>query len=345
MRRTILPTLAILVAGTCAHGDHGSGSQQPAVADDANWITKHMAGNDGVWQGEEILRTYGLFDKSNKDVPQEKRDSILKELLGLLDQNSDGEVSREELAAFLGRSTLPDMGTGPGHHGDEEFEYEIHHWEKYHNDETQLEDLTHPEDIEHFKLHDKMEEEEERLEELRKRNVIEENIPAIGQESSVYMQDLEITKVRPQALYSASCLLVILDKHHNLLIPNEVTGRPRELLAANHPNLPPVAQGAPPQTFDAPRIDLPAQHPHTQLRVRKDKVADPRVKRYDFKRAPQYVLFRDIAGYPTCSVLANVKRNPGIDGKDSFSCFMLLSKTATHAASEKAPGDRSTIGS
>jgi len=44
MRRTILPTLAILVAGTCAHGDHGSGSQQPAVADDANWITKHMAG-------------------------------------------------------------------------------------------------------------------------------------------------------------------------------------------------------------------------------------------------------------------------------------------------------------
>jgi len=98
--------------------------------DAASFFSLHDFNSDGVWQGEEILRTYGLFDKSNKDVPQEKRESILKELLGLLDQNSDGEVSREELAAFLGRSTLPDMGTGPGHHGDEEFEYEIHHWEK-----------------------------------------------------------------------------------------------------------------------------------------------------------------------------------------------------------------------
>ena len=34
------------VLGANAHGDHGSGSQKPMVPDDANWMTKHMAGED-----------------------------------------------------------------------------------------------------------------------------------------------------------------------------------------------------------------------------------------------------------------------------------------------------------
>ena len=38
---------------------------------------------------------------------------------------------------------------GPGHHGDDEYEYEIHHFEKFHNEDTTEEELTHPEDIEH----------------------------------------------------------------------------------------------------------------------------------------------------------------------------------------------------
>lgn len=38
---------------------------------------------------------------------------------------------------------------GPGHHGDAEYEYEIHHFEKYHNEDSPDSELNHPEDIEH----------------------------------------------------------------------------------------------------------------------------------------------------------------------------------------------------
>lgn len=181
-----------------AHGDHGSHDQRPMVDENADWITKHMAeehhaenfdaasffalhdfDSDGQWEAEEILRTYGLMDESNKDVPQARRDEIAAEALRLLDTNNDNSVSREEWHAFIASGkTLPDMGTGPGHHGDDEYEYEIHHWEKYHDENTKLEDLTHPEDIEHFKKHEEMEEEQERIEELAKRSIVEENIPS-----------------------------------------------------------------------------------------------------------------------------------------------------------------------
>lgn len=40
--RSFLP-VAALVAVACAHGDH-SGSHEPAVPADADWMTKHMAG-------------------------------------------------------------------------------------------------------------------------------------------------------------------------------------------------------------------------------------------------------------------------------------------------------------
>lgn len=29
---------------------------------------------------------------------------------------------------------MRDFGLGPGHHGDDEYEYEIHHFEKYHDE-------------------------------------------------------------------------------------------------------------------------------------------------------------------------------------------------------------------
>ena len=79
-----------------------------------------------------MLATYGLFDESNKGVSEKRRAEIIDELTALLDQDGDGTVKREEFADVLvGGKTLPDMGTGPGHHGDDEYEYEIHHWEKY----------------------------------------------------------------------------------------------------------------------------------------------------------------------------------------------------------------------
>ncbi|RYP70549.1 hypothetical protein DL771_005368 [Monosporascus sp. 5C6A] len=192
---------AILVAASLfcrafGHGDHG-GSQKPMVDDKADWMTKHMAeehhisdfdassffalhdfDSDGFWEPEEILRTYGLMDDSNKEVPQSRRDEIQRALMALLDANRDNAVTRDEFIAFIASGkSLPDMQTGPGHHGDDEYEYEIHHWEKYHDENTRLEDLTHPEDIEHFKKHEQMEEEEARLEELNKKTIVEENIP------------------------------------------------------------------------------------------------------------------------------------------------------------------------
>ncbi|KAI1471034.1 uncharacterized protein F4812DRAFT_164251 [Daldinia caldariorum] len=196
MRSTIL-AVAGLASQVLGHGDHG-GSQKPMVDQNANWMTKHMAEEhhisdfdassffvlhdydaDGQWEAEEILRTYGLMDESNKAVPQSRRDEIQRELLQLLDTNRNGIVTRDEFIAFIeSGKTLPDVGTGPGHHGDDEYEYEIHHWEKYHDENTKLEDLTHPEDIEHFKKHEMLEDEEARLEKLNKMAIVEDNIPS-----------------------------------------------------------------------------------------------------------------------------------------------------------------------
>ncbi|KAK3683972.1 putative calcium ion binding protein [Podospora appendiculata] len=200
MRASGLILLAGLAGRALSHGgDHGAESQKPMVDEHASWMEKHMAEEhhatgfdaasffalhdfdaDGNWEAREILRTYGLMDESNKHVTPDRREAIVHEILGLLDANRDGIVSRDEFVQFIDADgkTLPDMGTGPGHHGDDEYEYEIHHWEKYHDENTKLEDLTHPEDIEHFKKHEELEEEQERLDEMNKRMIVEENIPA-----------------------------------------------------------------------------------------------------------------------------------------------------------------------
>lgn len=147
--------------------------------DVGSFFALHDYNSDGKWQGEEIMRTYGLMDPSNKDVSHEAATRILSELMGLLDKNGDGEVTHHEFADWIAEgNTLPDMGVGPGHHGDDEYEYEIHHWEKYHDENTKLEDLTHPEDIEHFKKHEEMEEAEARQEMMDTKSIIEENIPS-----------------------------------------------------------------------------------------------------------------------------------------------------------------------
>lgn len=71
------------------------------------------------------------MDESNKHVSQERKDEITKKIMSLIDKSGDGRITREEWVEFLGSGgTLPDFGHGPGHHGDDEYEYEIHHWEK-----------------------------------------------------------------------------------------------------------------------------------------------------------------------------------------------------------------------
>lgn len=153
---------------------------------DANsFFALHDYDSNGRWEGSEMQRTYGLMDVSNKELLQSRKDEVLKILLDLLDQDGDFSVTLEEWNNFIAQGkTLPDLGTGPGHHGDDEYEYEIHHWEKYHDENTKLEDLTHPEDIEHFKKHEEMEDEEDRLEALNKISIVEANIPSKFRRSS-----------------------------------------------------------------------------------------------------------------------------------------------------------------
>jgi hypothetical protein len=147
--------------------------------DPASFFALHDFDSDARWEPAEIARTYGLEDESNAALSPSRKSEIVKSILDLIDTNKDGYVSREEFLQFVaGGGDLPDMGTGPGHHGDDEYEYEIHHWEKYHDENTKLEDLTHPEDIAHFKKHEEMEEAEERLEAMQGQRVVEENIPS-----------------------------------------------------------------------------------------------------------------------------------------------------------------------
>ena len=48
---------------------------------------------------------------------------------------------------------------------------------RYHDENTKPEDLTHPEDIEHFKKHHEQEEEQARIENLDRMTIVEANIP------------------------------------------------------------------------------------------------------------------------------------------------------------------------
>ncbi|KAF2201256.1 hypothetical protein GQ43DRAFT_431799 [Delitschia confertaspora ATCC 74209] len=178
-----------------AHGDH---AQAPVVADDADWATRHMAeehhitafdaatffslhdyDSTGKWSPQDIMRTYGLYDVSNAATPSSKKAEVVDNILKIFDHDHSGYITRDEFEkAWAHGSRMPDFGVGPGHHGDDEYEYEIHHWEKYHGDDTKEEDLTHPEDIAHFAKHEKEEQEREEWERVEKAGIVEKNIPA-----------------------------------------------------------------------------------------------------------------------------------------------------------------------
>ena len=119
------------------------------------------------------------MDESAKDVSEQTRQEVVNKILGLFDIDKSSTVSSEEFLAVSGQGIkMPDFGLVPGHHGDDEYEYEIHHFDKYHDENTQEEDLIHPEDIEHFKKHEAMLDDEEALEKLSFTGVNENNIPA-----------------------------------------------------------------------------------------------------------------------------------------------------------------------
>lgn len=97
----------------------------------------------------------------------------------MFDRDGDNRISYAEYTIAIAAQglKLPDLGYGPGHHGDDEYEYEIHHFEKYHDENTKEEDLIHPEDIEHFRMHEEMEAAQERQEQMDRMPIIEANIP------------------------------------------------------------------------------------------------------------------------------------------------------------------------
>ncbi|KAI9803375.1 MAG: hypothetical protein M1833_000893 [Piccolia ochrophora] len=192
---TLHSALALLLGLAAAHGDH---NQAPLSSDPSDWATTHMAeehhisnfdagaffslhdfDSTGVWTAKDILRTYGLEDPSTAHVSGERRNQIVTQVLDLVDSNHDGNIEREEWMTFCqSGGKLPDFGLGPGHHGDDEYEYEIHHFEKFHDENTKEEDLTHPEDIEHFKMHDKMMDEMDAQVKLDAMPIVDHNIPA-----------------------------------------------------------------------------------------------------------------------------------------------------------------------
>jgi len=125
-----------------------------------------------------MRRTYGLDDESLKDTPANVKDQAIIDVFKLFDASGSGQITRDQfLDQTKGGKKLPDFGLGPGHHGDDEYEYEIHHFERYHDENTKEEDLTHPEDIEHFRKHDLMEDEAERVAREQGQQIVENNIP------------------------------------------------------------------------------------------------------------------------------------------------------------------------
>ena len=88
-----------------------------------------------TWTHDEIVRTYGLDDESAKDVTNEKRHEVVQDVLDKFDKDGDGMITKQEfMEGWRNGWRLKDFGLGPGHHGDDEYEYEIHHFEKYHDE-------------------------------------------------------------------------------------------------------------------------------------------------------------------------------------------------------------------
>ncbi|KAF2165999.1 hypothetical protein M409DRAFT_66908 [Zasmidium cellare ATCC 36951] len=189
-------TALTLLSHVQAHGEHAH-EQQPIVPEDADWATRHMAEEHHIssfdagsffnlhdydssneWTRDDLLKTYGLLDQSTAHVSQADKDAAVQRVITLFDRDQSGTISFAEYTVGVAQGlALPDLGYGPGHHGDDEYEYEIHHFEKYHDENTREEDLIHPEDIEHFRKHEEMEEAQERQERLDRMQIVEANIP------------------------------------------------------------------------------------------------------------------------------------------------------------------------
>lgn len=150
----ILPAaLAVALLPYCllAHSGH---DQAPLSPEEPDWATRHMAEEHHIsnfdpgafftlhdfdsslsWTADEIRRMYGLDDQSMKDVDEAKKAEVVRKTMEMFDRDSDGIIERDEwMQGWRAGKRLKDFGLGPGHHGDDEYEYEIHHFEKFHDE-------------------------------------------------------------------------------------------------------------------------------------------------------------------------------------------------------------------
>lgn len=128
---SIFLTLILPHCLTLAHsGGHHDPQQQVLENQETDWATRHMIeehhisnldpgaffslhdyDSSSTWTPGEILRTYGLDDPSSRDVPESKRQEVVRGVLDRFDQNGDGVVSRDEWVVGWGRGgRLPDFG-------------------------------------------------------------------------------------------------------------------------------------------------------------------------------------------------------------------------------------------
>ncbi|KAF2859278.1 hypothetical protein K470DRAFT_219433 [Piedraia hortae CBS 480.64] len=147
--------------------------------DAASFFIMHDFSNNNEWGRDDILKMYGLKDASTNHITKVQKESAVDRVISLYDRDRSGTISFAEYTVGAAQGIeLPDFGFGSGHHGDDEYEYEIHHFEKYHNEDAREEDLTHEEDKKHFKQHDEIERQAERQSQLEKLPIIESNIPS-----------------------------------------------------------------------------------------------------------------------------------------------------------------------
>lgn len=136
--------------------------------DTLSFFTLHDLDGSNTWGASDILNLYGLLNKdevvgsgdgmgaheNSVQITQKTKDMVSSTILELIDYNKDGIITADEWTQFSkAGNLLPDFGLGPGHHGDYEYEYEVHHWLKYHAENDPDVKIVHKEDIEHEQLY------------------------------------------------------------------------------------------------------------------------------------------------------------------------------------------------
>jgi hypothetical protein len=146
--------------------------------DAGSFFNLHDYDSSNSWTFDDLMKTYGLKDESTNHIAYAEKEKAINSVIELFDKDRSGTVSFAEFTIGDAHGIkLPDLGFGPGHHGDDEYEYEIHHFEKYHGEDATEEELNHPEDIEHFRKHEMLEQQQAKQEQMDRMSIVEANIP------------------------------------------------------------------------------------------------------------------------------------------------------------------------